>query len=306
MAELGEGVAVISPVPATAEKGDLKVKVIDICTGDAIKDAEVIVGGNKKNTDSSGGVTYTGLSVGLVSIQVKIHFKDVDYSTFIIHYPKVLNNHEAKSAGSDLVSIVSGGEELSEIELKVFKSVGDIVFHRRHIDMNGEDKYGHWWTVVNATTSFGWWPKYPMGDPRNSTSILPTPPQPPPTDPSLGQQIQYMFASAVFSAKSSIYSMRESGLGQTFGGVDGSLNGLEFGGTKTQDPHHLMGDEGDEQYQSVRSDCFIVADIENNISLFAQSYSGGWSWRFEGGNHCHTFQKKLMKDLKLDNVKVLK
>jgi hypothetical protein len=115
-----------------------------------------------------------------------------------------------------------------------------------------------------------------------------------------------MFSSAVYSVKESIYSMRESGPGQTLMGVEGELNGLSFGGTKTQDPHHIMGDDGDEQYQPIRGDCFDLVAIENDIRLFSNNYKGGWSWRLEAGNHCHTFQKKIMKSFDLDKVKVLK
>jgi hypothetical protein len=34
---------------------------------------------------------------------------------------------------------------------------------RKDIDLTGDDKYGHWWTELEGTESYGWWPKYPVG-----------------------------------------------------------------------------------------------------------------------------------------------
>lgn len=307
MSELGESSSVAAEKPETPTKGNLKVIVQDGCTGEGVKDVKVTVEGNEVATNDDGEASFNSLDEGAHSISAKIHFTDCDYATFIVHYPKILNKHEAKSAAKDVDFVEANKETESVIELSVYKLVGDIVFHRRHIDLNGSDKYGHWWTVVNAGTSYGWWPKYPLGSPDNQASTPPTSPAPLPADPSAAQQVQHKFDSAVYSVKQKAWEMRESSLGQTLSGVEGELNGqTSFGGTATMDPHHIMGDEGDEQYQSVRWDCFDPAAVESDIDRFATSYSGGWSWRVEAGNHCHTFQKKLMKQLKLDSVKVLK
>ncbi len=72
------------------------------------------------------------------------------------------------------------------------------------------------------------------------------------------------------------------------------------------DPHAISHDSGDEQYHPVRDDCFTVDNVKECIVHFALTYSGGWSWFLEAGNHCHTFQKKLIKQCKLGKVKVLK
>lgn len=34
-----------------------------------------------------------------------------------------------------------------------------IVVKRNHIHLLGNDKYGHWWTEMKGTKSYGWWPK---------------------------------------------------------------------------------------------------------------------------------------------------
>ena len=39
---------------------------------------------------------------------------------------------------------------------------------------------------------------------------------------------------------------------------------------------------------------------------FANGYRGGWSWFLELGNHCHTFQKKMMTAANLTLFKVIK
>ncbi len=38
-----------------------------------------------------------------------------------------------------------------------------ITVKRNHIHLNGEDKYGHWWTELGPNESYGWWPKNPVG-----------------------------------------------------------------------------------------------------------------------------------------------
>ena len=304
MTELGEGTAAAKKL-AAPDKGAVKVIVKDICTGDPVQDAKVTVNKTEKTTSASGEAVFSDLPTGVANVTVSRHFADLDYSTFIVHYPRVLNDHEAKSVASELASIEKDKETTQEVEIDVFKLVGDIVFHRRHISFSGGDKYGHWWTMVDASKSYGWWPKYPMGSSDNVTSTKPVKPTPPAADAGIGEQIQYRFNSAVYSAQSKLYDMKESSLGQTLRGVEGELNGqTSFGGTPTRDPHHI--DSGDEQFKPVRKDCFDLVSTIGQIDAFAASYPGGWSWRLEAGNHCHTFQKELMKKLDLDQVKVIK
>ncbi|MEQ9356498.1 eCIS core domain-containing protein [Coleofasciculus chthonoplastes] len=37
-----------------------------------------------------------------------------------------------------------------------------ITMKRKNIALTGDDKYGHWWTEVDGSESYGWWPKYPV------------------------------------------------------------------------------------------------------------------------------------------------
>jgi hypothetical protein len=39
------------------------------------------------------------------------------------------------------------------------------------------------------------------------------------------------------------------------------------------------------------------------MPAFALAYTGSWSWRFEFGNHCHTFQKRMMEHCSLHEFK---
>ncbi len=38
-----------------------------------------------------------------------------------------------------------------------------ITMKRKHIELSGSDKYGHWWTEIDGKESYGWWPKYQVG-----------------------------------------------------------------------------------------------------------------------------------------------
>ena len=41
------------------------------------------------------------------------------------------------------------------------RTLNFITMKRKHIQMGGNDKYGHWWTEMGGE-SYGWWPKYPV------------------------------------------------------------------------------------------------------------------------------------------------
>lgn len=43
------------------------------------------------------------------------------------------------------------------------RPVNGIVMKRKHIDLTGDDKYGHWWMEIDGTESYGWWPKTGVG-----------------------------------------------------------------------------------------------------------------------------------------------
>jgi len=294
-------------VPEKVKKGTLKVKVVDICNDQPIKDAEVTVNKQVKTTSASGEVEYPDLPVSGYTVDVDKHFADADYVNLIIHYPRIALNREARSTDSAAGSVSDGQTTTTTVKLVVYRPVPEVVFHRRHIELGGEDKYGHWWTCVDGGTSFGWWPKYPMGHPNNQIHTEPTPPAALPPGASRLAQVQHMFSSAVYAVQKKMFNVKESSLVQTFRGVEGELNGqTSFNGTPTGDPHALGGDEGNEQYQAVVADCRSDAYIRDAMVRFARGYSGGWSWRFELGNHCHTFQKKLMSDADITKLKKLK
>ncbi|WP_451989959.1 hypothetical protein, partial [Azospirillum argentinense] len=48
--------------------------------------------------------------------------------------------------------------------MKLDRHVNGIVMKRKHIDIFGDDKYGHWWFEIDNNESYGWWPvKKPVG-----------------------------------------------------------------------------------------------------------------------------------------------
>lgn len=296
-----------APKEEKVKKGTLKVKVVDICNDKAVDKASVTLLKETKTTGASGEVEFPDLPIGGYTVDVEKHFADCDYVSLIVHYPRVTINHEARSAASAGETVNDGATTTLTVKIPVYRLVPDMVFHRRHIDFGGEDKYGHWWTCVDGGTSFGWWPKYPMGHRLNRVNTPPTRPKPPAANAGRLAQVQHMFSSAVYAVQSKLFEMRESSLVQTFRGVEGELNGqTSFGGTPTRDPHAIGNDEGNEQYQPVIDDCRSDADIRQVMVDFAQAYTGGWSWRFELGNHCHTFQKKLMTEAQVPKLKKLK
>jgi hypothetical protein len=291
----------IIAVPPHVQLGTLKVKVLNVCDDTPIESAVVTCGHRSQSTGKSGEVAFDKLPPAEHGAGATVRFPDLDYISFVVHYPRIVLNHKAESAGTGSASVPAGGEGAATIPLKVFRTIPDMVFHRLQLDLSSGD-YGHWWTVLGDGTSYGFWPKYPIGHPRNSPSTPPTPPPPLPNGAGRLQQIQHAFASMVYTTQSKLYELR-----QTFGGVEGELNGqTSFQGTATGDPHALGGDSGAEQYQPVINDCRSDAEIRNAMKNYAGSYSGNWSWRIELGNHCHTFQKGLITAGGLKMFKVLK
>jgi hypothetical protein len=45
----------------------------------------------------------------------------------------------------------------------VRRTLSWMTMKRKHIHLTGDDKYGHWWTEMDGTESYGWWPKYHVG-----------------------------------------------------------------------------------------------------------------------------------------------
>jgi hypothetical protein len=133
---------------------------------------------------------------------------------------------------------------------------------RKHIQLRGDDKYGHWWTEVlllyksgSPDESYGWWPQ------RGLPGGL-------------------------------------RGLKGTLFGVPGELNGqTSFGGSALRDPHH--GDAGDEEFNPVLTNEKSDWQVINEIRAYAKAYTGSWRWTFGWGQNCHTFQEGLMERIGL-------
>jgi hypothetical protein len=307
MTQVGEKTAVNKEIiPA-----ELTVDVIDSCSGKGIENAEIRVCRKLQMSDKNGKAVFNEVNPGGTGVYVRVHTKDADYSTFLSHYPRFLRNHKATSLNDEIVSLSVGQKESLKIKLDTHKVIKEIVFHRRHIDFGGDDKYGHWWSVFDDNMSFGWWPKYPVGSYENRRSTPPKAPSPLQSDAGWKEKVQHKFDTLSYQVAQSLFEMKESGPGQTFRGVDGELNGVTYfqGIAKNgiyKDPHHLGGDQGNEQYSPVIVECIKLGEIRKKSLDFSLSYSGDWSWRLEAGNHCHTFQKKLMNHLGFKKYKVLK
>ncbi len=115
-----------------------------------------------------------------------------------------------------------------------------------------------------------------------------------------------MADTAVYQVRKLIYEMRESAPVRTFMGVEGELNGKTSfnGGSNTEDPHH--GDPADESYQPIIYDCRTDSEIKKCLKDFAKTYEANtktWSWRFEFGNNCHSFQIEMITHCDLNNLK---
>ena len=86
------------------------------------------------------------------------------------------------------------------------------------------------------------------------------------------------------------------GLKGTLFGVEGGLNGqTHFGGTRTLDPHHGDTSAGVNVFHVFGPQSKDAA-VES-IRDYANFYNGKWSW--PAGQNCHSFQKKMLKDLGL-------
>jgi len=96
---------------------------------------------------------------------------------------------------------------------------------------------------------------------------------------------------------------RGVGIIDTIFGIPGALNGVPHfpSGTPTSDPHD--SDPADQQFSPVIDDCRTDDDLKDLIRTCARGYSGNWSWFFELGNHCHTFQKKTISEVRARGFK---
>lgn len=269
--------------------GELQVKVVSKGKERAIEKADVTATVDRYGaTAADGTVTFKKLCQSTYDVRVVRRYPDQDWIAFIRHYPAFTMSHEAISFGHESV-LVAATASLT-VKIDYYRRLPGVAVHRNHILWNAgpnEDKYGHWWIVIDDE-SYGWWPKDRFG-PREPP---PEPPAPPAADAGRAAHIQHMFASMIHRARLKLFNLRNSAPVQTLLGVQGELNAAEFGGTRTRDPHH--GDRGHDVYELVVTDEEDDDDIKLNMRRFARAYSGSWSWRFEFGQNCHTFQIGLL------------
>lgn len=311
-----------SPIAECKAKGNLRVIVENTCDGNPVEGVDVKGDGRKGTTGPAGDVLWTGLEPGSVDVEVEKKF--FDYVTFVTHYPKVTIPHEATSETVGTATIECGKTTDLALLLQVWRRVVKIELHRKHIDLDGRDQFGHWWTEIDGTSSYGWWPKLPVGyrDPPPSPPTPPTPPAALPANPSVVQRVQHMAAQARYRAALAFNNARRweydnvapnrRQIGDTFGGVDGELNAQYFGGKAKKrgdpidrDPHH--GDStANEVYQHIIKDCRSDKTIKDAIEQFANAYSGSWEWRFEYGQNCHSFQIDMVEAANLEYYVVIR
>lgn len=266
MTDIGEGVSVAVDVEKKPSPGKLKVKVVDKCTYAPVEGAEVKVGGwfpTTMTTDANGIADFGEMEPDTYAVKVKKHFTEADYFLFLSHgglFPRITWSQKAVSESVGSVTLPEGGRVESVLKIKVFRVVDQILFKRLHLELSSLE-YGHWWTDLGGGESYGWWPESVFSGPALSAII------------------------------------------DTFMGVPGALNGMKADGSNdfsdtaslTRDPHHADDRaDVDEMFSAVISDCRTDEDLKKIARRFAKAYSGRWSWRFEFGNHCHTFQIGLM------------
>lgn len=300
MTEIGESAFVSTDKKNTA--GNLKVMVVNICNDQPIEGAKVSAGGVTKKTNTSGEVVFNNVHPGSVNVLAKMAWPELDYFNFITHYPAITSSKKAKSHDIQDGSVSPGGTIAITIKIPVFRKVDKVIFKRKHIDFFGSDQFGHWWTEIDDTESYGWWPKNPVGY-REDSSQPPTLPPPLSADPSIMQRIQHTADMAYYHAAMAWFETEptRNQVSDTFEGVEGELNGQSsFGGTPTVDPHH--GDAGDNAYQPTINDCRNDSIIKQCIRRTARSYSGSWAWRFESGKNCHSFQIDIINHCDIKNM----
>ncbi|TQI80345.1 hypothetical protein FHU10_4793 [Serratia fonticola] len=81
-------------------------------------------------------------------------------------------------------------------------------------------------------------------------------------------------------------------------GVPGDLNGQHLlGGTPTKDPHHRDRSRGVVIFDLYSNDERTSDEIKKEIRNYVGTHKGKWQWPL--GLCCHSFQKKMLKDLSL-------
>lgn len=291
--------------PGPSEKpqlGAVKVQVISKGRGRNIDQVLVKLTMDRfGHTGSDGTVEFKNVRPDTHDIVISRRYPNEDYFTFVIHYPAVKVAHEALGLGNEVVEVAPGATASTTIKTDFYRTLPGVLIRRNHIiwrPSGDEDKYGHWWLIIDGE-SYGWWPKYPVGSDENA-GPAPEPPAPLPPGASAAAKVQYKFAQMAFKARDRLFRIGQNSVVQTLRGVQGELNGVtSFRGKPTRDPHDLAGDAGHESYEVIVTDEEDDAKIKQALRRFARSYSGSWSWRFEFGQNCHTFQVGMLRAAEL-------
>src|SRR3990172_11188580 len=246
----------------TGQKGAVKAKVVNRHDGVPIEGASIVVAHKKGITDAAGEITIDKLRPGCEWVTARKAWPSEDHFIFVSHYPKMSIPRKAESEASAIVEVRPGAAVEARLEIEVYRPLVKVILYRNHIHVAGSDKYGHWWTVIDDTESYGWWPKYGLGDEAAAKGPPPEAPDALPTDAGAAAKVQHAFESALHTVRKSMHNIFDNSLTRTFRGIEGDLNGVaSFGGwlrrngdPRDMDPHHINGDQGEVRYQPVLHD----------------------------------------------------
>jgi hypothetical protein len=76
--------------------------------------------------------------------------------------PQIDVNQINLSTEQEKLQAMLRSDTLQTKKTKTSRTLNFITMKRKHIALKGDDKYGHWWTEIDGSESYGWWPKYPV------------------------------------------------------------------------------------------------------------------------------------------------
>ncbi|MEN6308598.1 MAG: RHS repeat-associated core domain-containing protein [Anaerohalosphaeraceae bacterium] len=198
----------------------------------------------------------------------KMHYRHRDYSPFMGRFYQ--QDPAQYIDGLNLYEYVKGNPNINIDPLGKEKVICDgIVLKRNHIKLfaiigpKEADGYGHWWTVINDTESYGWWPK-------GKVDLLGT----------IFSVEGELNGITSFGGESTIDPHEKTG-GQAEELIYPSINiwfcnKLKYGSSK-----------------GTSCSCADCDEIKDCMRDFAKSFKGRWAYPL--GPNCHTFQVDMMK-----------
>lgn len=302
--EVGEGAA--TPEADKPTLGALRVEVVSRGKRTPIEMADVTVDGDRTaSTGEDGAIEFAKLTEGACEVHAIRRYSLYDYIQFVRHYPTSTTSHKAIGEARDSATIIAGQKTTHVLPIALYERLPGVRIFRNHIiwipRSRHDDKYGHWWTQIDADT-YGWWPRWPVGHPNNYRRTRPVAPTPLPPSAGLRGRIQHRFAMIAHTAAVALFKLKENAIVHTFRGVEGELNGTTYFGGRSRraghganlDPHTRKKDRGNERYDVVITDDEDPDALKSAMRSFAEGYGGTWSWRFEAGQNCHTFQRAML------------